>query len=393
MDKPAKYTVTPPPYVKSHDTVTAMTADVLIALLPAMILAVFTFGLRALVMTAVSVASCVTFEWLWTKLRRTPLTLGDLSCVVTGVLLAFLMPVAAPVWLPVIGAAFAVIVVKQLFGGLGKNLFNPALAGYVFLLLVFPQQMTGFTHPRVALPVLADAHAVTVRTPLMILRSGSAVGIDLWQLVLGQHAGALGETATIALLAGGVYLLWRRVLKWRIPAAFIAVTALAALVFPQGGLDGVHYMAAAVCGGTLLLGAVFMATDSVTSPVAPAAQWVYGAGCGLLTVLIRYRGSFPDGVAFAILMMNALVWLLDKHLHPRDNRRMAETIERLRARLPGGRRTALLAADESVAAVTQETAREAEQVPAAEASETAQATQIDETEPSDDAQADQQEGM
>ena len=152
-------------------------------------------------------------------------------------------------------------------------------------------------------------------------------------------------------------------------------------------------MAAAVCGGTLLLGAVFMATDSVTSPVAPAAQWVYGVGCGLLTVLIRYRGSFPDGVAFAILMMNALVWLLDKHLHPRDNRRMAEMIERLRARLPGGRRAALPAADESVAAVTQETAREAEQVPAAEASETAQATQIDETEPSDDAQADQQEGM
>jgi len=338
LDKPTKYTVTAPPHVKNGDSTVFMMLDVLIALLPAMILAVFTFGLRTLTMTAVSVASCVAFEWLWTCLRRKPVTLGDFSCVITGVLLAFLMPVAAPVWLPVIGAAFAVLVVKQLFGGLGQNLFNPALAGHVFLLLLFPQQMTHFTQPRVSLPVLADTAAAASKTPLMILRDGSAVGIDLWQLVLGQHAGALGETATIALLAGGVYLLWRRVLKWRVSLAFIAVTALAALVFPQGGLDGARYLVVALCSGSLLLGALFMATDTVTSPAVPAAQWGYGIGCGLLTVLIRYRGTYADGVAFAILLMNALVWLLDKQLRPRDTTATAALWQRLRALIPGGRK-------------------------------------------------------
>lgn len=358
MDKPKRYTVTPPPYIRSGERIPGMMLDVLIALAPALIVAAVIFGLRVLTLTAVSVASSVGCEWLWTKMRRRKSTVGDLSAVVTGVLLSFMLPAAVPLWLPAIGAAFAVIVVKELFGGLGKNLFNPAVGGYVFLLLSWPDYMTRFVSPQLLRKVPFPVFATPKVVPESVVHSSDAaiagsitdwthIGNnalfkwlleerkpfwDLWDLLTGMREGALGETAVLALLAGCAYLIWRKVLKFRVTAGFVATVAVLSLIFPMGGDHYAHgYPATALFGGMLLLGAVFLATDPVTSPVTKGGQWVYGIGCGVLTEIIRHRGVWPDGVAFAILLMNALTWVLDKYLQP--NEKMTELEGRLKARV------------------------------------------------------------
>jgi len=360
LDKPKRYTVTPPPYIRSAERVSGMMLDVLIALTPALIVAVIIFGLRVLMLTAVSVASSVGCEWLWTKMRRRKSTVGDLSAVVTGVLLSFMLPASVPLWLPAVGAAFAVIVVKELFGGLGKNLFNPAVGGYVFLLLSWPDYMTRFANPqllrRLPLPVFATPKVGYVRDALSsvpdisgrfvdathlgdgsllaVMQSGRKVTWDLWDLLTGMREGALGETAVLALLAGCAYLIWRRALKFRVTAGFILSVAVLSLIFPMGGYHYADtYPATALFGGMLLLGAIFLATDPVTSPVTPGGQWVYGIGCGVLTELIRHRGAFPDGVAFAILLMNVLTWTLDRYLRPKEHPKLDALREKLGKKL------------------------------------------------------------
>jgi len=293
--------------------------DVLIALVPAAGGGVFTFGPRALVHIAISVVSCVFFEWLYCRIAKRPNPIGDCSAAVTGFLLALTVPVAAPVWMTAVGGAFAIIIVKQLYGGLGKNVFNPAVAAYVFLLLSWSSNMTAWTPPRAALPWFTNVTADTVTAihPLAAVNSGgNLVSPDMWGLFIGQICGSIGETSALALLIGAAYLIFRRVISPRIPAAFAGTVAIAALLFPKGG-EGWDFMTYSLLSGGLLIGAFFMATDPATSPVSPTGQWVYGAGCGLITVFIRYFGVHTEGVAFAILTMNAFTWMIDKGFRPR----------------------------------------------------------------------------
>ncbi|MEA4824903.1 MAG: RnfABCDGE type electron transport complex subunit D [Clostridiaceae bacterium] len=318
MDSPSRrFIVTSSPHVRSEDSTHSIMLDVLIALLPAMVVGIFTFGFRALTLMAISTASCIFFEWLYCRLLKKPQPVGDLSAAVTGVLLAFNLPVSVPIWLPIVGAAFAIILTKQLYGGIGKNIFNPALAARVFLLLSWPVYMTAFTTPHTALPLLANVDAVTSATPLTQLKEGILQSLSVSQLFFGQIGGCLGETSALALLAGGVYLLIRRVISYRIPVTYLATVAVLALLFPRGGQGAIDYMLVALTSGGLLLGAIFMATDYTSSPVTPQGQFIYGVGCGLLTVFIRYFGAYPEGVSFSILVMNALVWMIDANFKPK----------------------------------------------------------------------------
>lgn len=318
MDKPNRlFIVTSSPHVRSTDSTHSLMLDVLIALFPALVVSAFTFGLRALSLTAISVAACIFFEWLYCKLMKKSIPVSDLSAAVTGVLLAFNLPVSVPIWMPIVGAAFAIVIVKQLYGGMGKNIFNPALAARVFLMLSWPAYMTRFTAPHTVLPLLGNVDAVSSATPLGILKEGGSVTLSVMETLLGQVGGCLGETSALALLAGGLYLLYRRVISYRIPVTYIATVAVLALLFPRGGMAALDYTALAVTGGGLLLGAIYMATDYTSSPVTPGGQLIYGFGCGLLTVFIRYFGSYAEGVSFSILVMNALVWMIDANFKPK----------------------------------------------------------------------------
>lgn len=323
------------PHVRSTDSVRSIMLDVLIALFPALLVGVFTFGPRALVLTVISVGSCLFFEWGYCRLVHKKNTIGDLSAAVTGVLLAFNLPVSVPLWMPAVGALFAIVIVKQLYGGLGKNIFNPALAARVFLFLAWSSYMTTWTLPRAALPWFANVtDAVTSATPLAVLKEGSTAGLDLMAMLTGQTGGCIGETSALALLAGGAYLLIRRVITPRIPAAFLGTVALLSLFFPE--TDSARWMLCELLSGGLLLGAIFMATDYTTSPSTVGGQWIFGIGCGVITVVIRNFGAYNEGVSFAILLMNAFVWMIDKAARPR--RYGTRRFERLRA-VFGARRT------------------------------------------------------
>ena len=314
--------------------------DVLISLCPALLVGFFNFGLRALVLTVLSVGTCLLSEWGYTRLVHKKNPIGDLSAAVTGVLLAMNLPVAAPLWIPVIGGVFAIVIVKQLYGGLGKNIFNPALAARVFLFLAWSALMTRWTLPHTALPLFGScADAVTGATPLAALKEGSTAGLDLFGMFIGQTGGCMGETSALALLAGGVYLLIRRVISPRIPAAYLGTVALLTLLFPRGGNDGFRWMLSQLLSGGLMLGAIFMATDFTTSPAAIGGQWIYGVGCGIITVVIRYFGAYNEGVSFAILLMNALVWSIDMVTGPRryGTHRFTKLREKLGVRHRGQR--------------------------------------------------------
>lgn len=311
------------PHVSSATGTRSLMLDVLIALVPALCMGVFFFGPRALAMTAVSMAACGVFEWGYRKLMHKSNTLPDMSAMITGVLLAFVCPVTLPYWVLIIGDFFAIIVVKQLFGGLGKNFMNPALGGRAFLMLSYPVLMTTWVKPGMEhwAGLASAADAVTGATPLsadfmhqglLPIPSGGNAMDMLQGLFIGNVGGCLGEVSAVMLLLGGAYLVVRGVIKLRIPVAFIGTVAVLTFLFPMGGNDRLTWMLAQLMGGGLMLGAIFMATDYVTSPTTPRGEVIFGVGCGLLTVFIRYFGGYPEGVSYAILIMNACSWLLDK---------------------------------------------------------------------------------
>ena len=312
------------PHVSSPIGTRSLMMDVLIALVPALCAAVYFFGPRALIATVISVVACEIFEWGYRKLLHKTQTNGDLSAAVTGVLLAFVCPVTLPYWMLVIGDFFAIVVVKQLFGGLGKNFLNPALAGRAFLMLCYPVAMTTWVVPGIGGDVWANiigntttmsgADVVTGATPLSVdfMHSGVLPDVSIGEAFVGQVGGCIGEISALALLVGGLYLIARGVIRARIPVAYIATVAVLTFIFPLGGNDRLTWMAYQLFTGGLFLGAFFMATDYVTSPVTKKGEVIYGIGCGLLTVFIRYFGGYPEGVSYSILIMNCCVWLIDK---------------------------------------------------------------------------------
>ena len=304
-------TVSCSPHVHAPDGTRDIMLDVLIGLIPAMVGAVFTFGLRSLCVAAVSVAACIVFEYLYRKLLKKDTTIGDCSAIVTGLLLAMVCPVTIPYWAIIIGDFFAIVVVKQLFGGIGCNFLNPALAGRAFL-FSYPVIMTTWVAPYTSLNLLgSNVDAVTAATPMSYLHQGLLPDTTLFDSFLGSVGGCMGETSAVLLLVGGVYLVVRKVISPRIPLAYIGTVAVIALLFPQGN-DRLVWLGYQVLSGGLMLGAIFMATDYATSPVTKGGQIVYGIGCGLITMFIRYFGSYAEGVSYAILIMNIAVLLLDK---------------------------------------------------------------------------------
>ena len=305
-------TISSSPHAHSPVTTQTIMRDVLIALIPALLGSIYFFGFRALLVTLVSAAACVFFEWGFCKIRKLHCKTYDLSAVVTGVLLAFVCPVTIPYWTIILGDFFAIVLVKMLFGGLGKNIVNPALAGRAFL-FSWPVIMSnwvkvGFDN---AAGLLSTADAVTVATPMSAMHQGALPEESILDMFLGNIGGCIGETSALLLIIGFIYLLYRKVITARIPLAYIGTVAILAFLFPQGN-DRIAWMAAQVLGGGLMLGAIFMATDYVTSPLTKLGQIVYGIGCGVITILIRYFGGYSEGVTYAILCMNACAVLLDK---------------------------------------------------------------------------------
>ena len=323
-EKNLRLTVASSPHVASPIDTQNLMRDVLIALVPAMVMGVVFFGPRALVATIISVVACEFFEWAYRKLMKKSCANKDLSAAVTGVLLAFVCAPTLPYWMLVIGDFFAIVVVKQLFGGLGKNFLNPALAGRAFLMLCYPVAMTTWVVPGIGGDVWANiigntttmsgADVVTGATPLSVdfMHSGVLPDVSIGEAFVGQVGGCIGEISALALLVGGLYLIARGVIRARIPVAYIATVAVLTFIFPLGGNDRLTWMAYQLFTGGLFLGAFFMATDYVTSPVTKKGEVIYGIGCGLLTVFIRYFGGYPEGVSYSILIMNCCVWLIDK---------------------------------------------------------------------------------
>ncbi len=307
--------VTSSPHMRHEDTTRIIMLDVILALCPALIWAVYAFGIRSLVLTAVSVASCVIFEFLYRFIMKKSVAIGDFSAVVTGILLAFCLPASTPLFIPVIGAFFAIVIVKQLYGGIGKNVVNPALAARVFLFLAFPSQLATFT--AVGKTAYTPDAIVATATPLASLKDGIKPDIDLVEAFLGNHAGCIGEVSVLMILAGAIYLLARKVITLHIPLAYIITTAVLFYIFPASGMDAVQYVLYELLTGGLMLAAFFMATDYTTSPVSSKGRIIYGIGCGLITVFIRKCGGYPEGASFAVLVMNCLTWYIDKFTRPR----------------------------------------------------------------------------
>ncbi len=316
--KDLKLTVASSPHVNSPVNTRSLMLDLIIALVPALCVGTYFFGPRALVLTLVSVVGCMFFEWLYNAIMKKPQTLGDLSAVITGILLAFVCPVALPYWTILIGDFFAIVLTKALFGGLGKNFLNPALAGRAFLMLSYASFMSTWVKPGISnwMDLGAGvADAVTGATPLANLHTGALPKVELVDVLVGNVGGCIGEVSAIALICGGIYLVIRGVINIRIPATYIGTVAILTLIFPQGN-PNVTWMLYQLCSGGLMLGAFFMATDYVTSPCTSKGEIIYGVGCGLLTVFIRYFGGFPEGVSYAILVMNLFVPIIEKYTHP-----------------------------------------------------------------------------
>ena len=315
-----KFIVATAPHMHSPESTKSLMRDVLIALVPAFIVSAYVYGLDALRVTAIAVVSCVLVEYLIQKfLLKGATTIGNLSAVVTGVLLAFNMPANIAWWIVVIGSIVAIGVAKMTFGGLGRNPFNPALVGRVFLLIAYPAQMTSFPQPAVG----EDVDALAGATPLAALKAQAVAAgdVNLLNMFAGVMPGSMGEIAAAALLAGGLYMLWRRVITWHIPVAVLGSMAAFAFVvaLAQGGVSSLMYELPAfhLLAGGAMLGAIFMATDYVTSPMNPKGMIIYGIGIGLITMVIRQWGAYPEGMSFAILIMNAVAPLINKYVKPK----------------------------------------------------------------------------
>lgn len=305
MDK--KFIVSSSPHIRGPYTTQGIMADVLIALTPALIVAVYFLGMRPLLITLITVVSCMSFEAIWQKANKQPTSIRDLSAVVTGVLLAFNFPTSIPIYIPIIGAFVAIIVAKQFFGGIGQNFINPALGARAVLLASFPVAMTNYSVPGV--------DGISSATPLALIRAGE-IGPSLMDLFLGNIGGSIGEISALALLIGLGYLLFKKVIHIRIPAVFVGTVFI--LTYVLGSVSNVtanplHEMLA----GGLFLGAFFMATDYSTSPATPKGEIIFALGCGILTTVIRLYGGYPEGVSYAILIMNLTVPLIDKYTVPR----------------------------------------------------------------------------
>ena len=309
-----KLTVASSPHIRGNFRTNRIMLDVVLALLPALAVGIWQFGLEALLVTLVCVSSAVAAEWLYSVITRTRNTIVDGSAVVTGLLLAMTLPSTVPYWQAAIGSVFAIILVKALWGGLGQNIFNPALAARAFLLLVWPASLTRYLHGTVDVVTAATsggADAASSATALHQMVMGSLPGESLMDMFLGNCAGSIGEISALALLLGGAYLVYRKVISIRIPAAYLGTVALLTLIFHKTD-NALAWMLYSLLSGGVMLGAIFMATDYATSPATPMGQVVYGIGCGALTVFFRYFGLFPEGVTYAILLMNAFVWFIDR---------------------------------------------------------------------------------
>ena len=303
-----KLTVSASPHAHSSVTTTGIMLDVIIALVPALVMSVVYFGTRALVLAAVTVGSAVLAEYLSRKVMKRPNTIGDLSAIVTGLILALNLPATLPLWMAALGSVIAIVVVKQMFGGIGQNFVNPAMMARIILMVSFPTAMAKWVVPFTS---CWSADAVTAATPMASLAAvegGNVSAVEalptLKEMLLGLHGGSMGEVCSLALIAGGFYLLLRHVISPAIPFSFIGTVAVVMLIAGKGNFEFVAYQ---LLGGGLMLGAFFMATDYTTSPINLKGRIIFGIGCGLITSVIRLFGSLPEGVSFSIILMNILV--------------------------------------------------------------------------------------
>jgi len=300
-----KLTVASSPHIRGNFRTNRIMLDVVLALVPALLVGIWRFGFDALLVTLVSIAAAVGTEWLYSVVTKTRNTVVDGSACVTGMLLAMTLPATVPVWQAALGSAFAILFVKCLCGGLGQNIFNPALAARALLLVVWPVSLTRY----------AGVDGVTAATPLHHMVMPALPEESILDMFLGNCPGSIGEISALALLIGGGYLVYRKVISIRIPAAYLGTMAVLTLVFSKTDAP-IDWMLYSLFSGGVMLGAIFMATDYATSPATPMGQIVYGIGCGVLTVIFRYFGLFPEGVTYAILIMNAFVWVIDRYTAP-----------------------------------------------------------------------------
>ena len=311
LPKTSAWRVTSSPHLRARHSVSSIMLDVIIALIPAGIAGVIIFGWRAAALIVISVASAVMWEGLIQKAMKRPVTIGDLSAVVTGLLLAYNLPVTAPLWLPVVGTALAIILIKQCFGGLGQNFLNPALGARAILLASWTGLMSGSAFNAMVI----GADAISSATPLA---ASDASAYPLWQLLLGNVPGCIGETCKIAFIAGGVYLIVRKVISWRVPVTMLLTVFVLSWIYSgniAGSVDSALYQ---LLSGGLILGAFFMATDYASTPVTPVGKLIMGVGAGLLVFIIRnFNDSYPEGCSYAILIMNLVTPLIDRFTQPR----------------------------------------------------------------------------
>jgi electron transport complex protein RnfD len=301
-----KLTVTSSPHIRGDFRTSRLMLDVVIALIPSLIVGTYVLGLRALLVTLVSIAAAVATEALYCVVTKSRCTVIDCSAIVTGLLFAMTLPVHIPLWVAVAGSAFAILAAKLLWGGLGQNIFNPALLSRALIMLLFPAALTDYS----------SVDVVSSATPLHHMVMPALPEQSILDMFLGNCPGSIGELSALALIAGGIYLLCRNVISRRIPLGYIGSVAILTLIFHKTD-DAVSWMLYQLFSGGLMLGAIFMATDFVTSPVTKPGQWIFGIGCGVLTVIFRYYGLFPEGVTYAILLMNLFVWVIDRYTPPR----------------------------------------------------------------------------
>lgn len=310
-----KFTVSASPHIHRNESISSVMLDVIIALIPAAICGIYSFGYRAALVLLTSMAACVLSEYAYQKLMKKPITVADCSALLTGLLLGLNLPPQIPLWMVVFGGFFAIIVVKQLYGGLGKNFLNPALGARCFMLISWAQAMTSFTNPNSAGQIISSA------TPLSVLKNASGEALPtLAQSFWGHTSGCIGEASAAMLLIGFAYLLFRKVIAARIPLTYILSFAVLTFFFGnnQSGESQAIFTLLHILNGGLLLGAIFMATDYVTTPTTAAGQTVFALGCGLLTFVIRRFGGYPEGCSFAIILMNLTVPLIDGAILPKS---------------------------------------------------------------------------
>ena len=315
MDKKtySNLVVSSAPHLVTNMDTSKIMLMVLIGLAPSFLVSIYVFGARVIALTAVCIAASMFFEWAWNKLMHKPQTVGDLSAAVTGTLIAFNVPSGLPYWIAIVGCFVAIIVVKQLYGGIGKNVVNPAITARIVLFISFATQMTTWPLPRMA------ADATSTATPLGILAEGGAELPSNMQMFLGFIGGSMGEVSALALLIGGLFLIWKKIISPIIPCCFIGTVFVFALIYYAATGDGNALQMAIfhICAGGVMLGAFFMATDYVTSPLLPMGKVIFGIGCGLLTMIIRLWGQYPEGVSFSILIMNCLTPLIENFCQKR----------------------------------------------------------------------------